>query len=138
MSDGSNYALRWQTPVGWLSDHIPDGERSDSPDIEVVRKLAYHMQQARKLDYTDTRSTPNDVPTNRVYHFDGCRGMHICEFEGCNGMMHGVFGLNHWKFPYGIIHYMVVHHWQPPVEFLADVAKLPDPPEEFTVNLSQL
>ena len=128
MSDGNNYGLSWQTPVGWLGDHVPENQKADAPLSEVAKKLAYYMGLASSSNIVESNATLETLPSGVFHRHDGARGPHNCEIGGCGMWLSGVFGFRKWKFPTGIVHYILDHNWQPPKEFLDDLAQLPAPP----------
>jgi hypothetical protein len=129
MSDGNYYGYKWQTPVGWLESSVP--ATSPSPLIGVAKKLAYYMSLA---EGSMLRDDPNSAPRDRFYQMDGHRGPHNCEIENCGLSLSGVFGFRNWKFPTGIVHYILDHNWQPPEDFLLELQELPEAPEVVLVS----
>lgn len=129
MSNGMSYGYKWQKPVGWLDFTVP--QTSTTPMVEVAKKLAFYMGEAANTAvFTGSK---NEVPSDRFYRLDGGRGPHHCTISNCGIDLGGVFGFREWKFPTGIVHYILDHSYLPPEEFLKELAELPDPPEEVVV-----
>lgn len=133
MSDGKGYGLYWQTPVGWLGDSVPQDQIAAEPLVQVAKKLAYYMAEAERSRTVTGQIELDQLPQDRFHRHDGCRGPHQCEVNDCGAFLSGVFGFRQWKFPTGIVHYILDHSWQPPQAFLDDLALLPDAPEVVAV-----
>jgi hypothetical protein len=133
MSNGSDYGMPWQEPVGWLSDHVPADQEASVPLVDEARKLAYYMSESRKFGtvFNVFNFAQDDVPWDRVTDMTMTKGPHMCEFPGCGFGTFGEFAFGKWKLPFGIVHYMLDHNYRPPQEFLDALAKLPDPPAVF-------
>ena len=122
------YGAEWQRGVGWLSNRVEN--QVPEPLMQTARKIAYHMTLAAQGKmYVPRCYNREDISTGRFYHVDGRMGWHFCDIDGCNETLSGVFGFEDWVFPSGIVHYMAVHNYQPPQEFLEALDKLEDPPE---------
>lgn len=127
--------------IGFLSEHIPAGEISDRPLIEVAGKLVYYMDQGLSNEIIEEVRQLTGLPDGfyRRMGIGGDRGFHTCDVDGgadCEGvLMTGVFDFKRgdkvWQFPTGIVHYIVDHSWDPGEEFRNDLARVTDPPEDF-------